>query len=206
LLNTRPSQAAWFVDYRPFSTTPPDHFSSVPVAAGRQPDDTTMVRVGVVPTQVSGDGRSYARFATVGMKTPAPTAVVLPAPWSIDGPTLEDTTLRRATLTLPAASVGQDAVDYYAQLLADGDSDGASWNLTIGAGWMDGRGEAMVTTPDLSGLVSGPPLIALPLDRDVYWALSRVERNVGFRVAAADGMRVFANEIFGVIHPPAPSP
>ena len=65
LLSTRPSQAPWFVDDRPYSTTPPDHYSSVPVAAGRQPDDITILHLLVVSTQASGDGRSYVRAVTM---------------------------------------------------------------------------------------------------------------------------------------------
>jgi hypothetical protein len=206
LLRTRSSQAAWFVDDRPLSTAPPDHYSTVPVAAGRQPGDLTMVSVLAVSTQASGDGRGYLRGANIVMKTPAPTTMALPAPWSIESPTLESTALRRATLTLPAVSAAQDAVDYFAQFFTPGGRDAHSWSLTIGAGWLEGQGAVTVTTPDLSGLVEGPPAIALPLDRDVGWFLSRVERNVDFGAAAADGTRVLGNQITGTIHPPAPSP
>jgi hypothetical protein len=206
LLSTRPSQAAWFVDDRPYSTTPPDHYSSVPVAAGRQPDDITILHLLVLSTPASGDGRSYVRAVTMEMKTPAPTTVALPAPWSTESPTLENTALRRAMLTLPAASPAQGAVDYYVQFVTPGGSEGHTWNLTIGAGWLEGRGAVTVTTPDLSGLVDGPPALALPLDRDVLWFLSRVERNVDFGAVATDGMRLLGNQIIGGIHSPAPSP
>lgn len=204
LLHTRPSQDAWLVDYRPFSTIPPDHYSSVPVAAGRQPDDITMVFVYVVPTKASEDGRGYARGATIAMKTPGPATVALPAPWSIESPTLENTVLRSATLTLPAASAAQDPVDYYAQFLALGDRDDRTWNLTIGAGWLEGRGAVTLTTPNLGGLLEGAPTIALPLYRDVFWTISRQERNVDFGGVAADGGHALGNQIFGTIHPPTP--
>ena len=139
------------------------------------------------------------------MKTPAPATVGLPAPWSVESPTLENTALRRATLTLPAASAAQDAVDYDAQFSTSGGGDLRHWSWTIGAGWLEGRGAVTVTTPDLSGLVEGPPAIVLSLDRDVSWSLARFERNVDFGVVAANGMRVLTNQILGTIHPPAPS-
>lgn len=117
-----------------------------------------------------------------------------------------DTALRRATLTLPAASADQGAADYHAQFVTLGGSDGHTWNLTIGAGWLEGRGAVTVTTPDLIGLVEEPLALALPLDRDVLWLLSRVEHNVDFGVVATDGMRLLGNQIIGEIHAPAPSP
>jgi hypothetical protein len=206
LLRTRSSQAAWFVDDRPLSTAPPDHYSSVPVAAGRQPGDLTEVSVVAVSGQASGDGRGYLRAANIVMKTPAPTTVAMPAPWSVESPTLDSTALRRATLTLPATSAAQDAVDYFAEFFTSGGRDSYAWILTIGAGWLEGRGAVTVTTPDLSGLVAGPPAIALPLDRDVGWFVSRAARNVDFGAAPADGTHVLGNQITGVIHPPAPSP
>jgi hypothetical protein len=165
-----------------------------------------MINLVVVSTQASGDGRGYVRAVTLAMKTPGPATLALPAPWSIESPTLENTALRRATLTLPAASAAQDAVDYHVQFAASGGRDARTWNLTIGAGWLEGRGAVTVTTPDLSGLVEGPPSLALPLDRDVLWLLSRLERNLNYGAAPVDGMRVLGNQIIGTIHPPAPSP
>jgi hypothetical protein len=203
LLSTRPTQPAWFVDDRPFSSAPPDHFSSVPIAAGRLPGDLTVVSLSVVPTQPSTDGRTYLRSALVAMAAPAPTTVALPGPWSIATPTLENTAPRRATLTLPA---DPDATSYFAEFTPLGGNDGLTWNLWISAGWLAGRGDVTLVTPDLSALVEGPPTLVLPLDRSVWWTIARGESNVDYGVSAADGMRELGNQIIGTIDPPAPAP
>jgi hypothetical protein len=203
-LSTRSSQPAWFVANQPVSTAVPDHYFSVPVAAGRQPDDITEVTVSAAPEQASSDGRNYLRSAFAAMTTPAPTTAVLPAPWSVDSPSLDNTALRRVTLTIPMAPATQRAVDYYAQLTTLGAGSVGSWNILIGAGWTEGKATATVTTPDLRGLAPWFADVALPLDRDILWILQRSDRNFDFGAAPADGLRVLGNGILGVIHSPSP--
>jgi hypothetical protein len=196
-LSTRPSQAAWYVDVRPYATAPPDHYSSVSLAAGRQPGDITSVAVDIASTQPSPDGRIYLRRVMAAMKTPAAITLAAPPPWSIQPPTIENTALRRATFTLPPSPDGATAVDYHAYFSAFTETTLRSWEMTIAAGWLAGRGAVTVTTPDLTAFVEGLPTIALPLDRDVFWWVGRVERNVEYGVAAADGMRLTSHEIIG---------
>jgi hypothetical protein len=203
-LYTRPLRIPWFFGYQAFDTTPPDHFPSVPVAAGRQPGDVTTLYITVVPTHPPVNG-GYARFAHVGMTTPAPTSVALPAAWTAAGPTLEHTAQRRVSLSLPAASATEPSTDYRAQLTT-GVGGSPIWTLTIGAGWVDGQGAPTVTTPDLSSLFEGTQDLSLPLDHDVTWTLVRSQRNIEFGGAAVDGMQVFATQIYGLIPGSAPPP
>ena len=203
-LSTRPSQASWFVDLRPFSTTPPDHFSSVPVAAGRQPDDITEVSILVASAHACGVEHTLYRSVNAMMKTPAATTLALPAPWCLENPTFDTTALHRATLTLPEAPAGSTSIDYTAQLSSVGGSHSRSWDLTIGAGWLAGRGAVTLTTPDLDAVIDAPITFALPADRDVFSLISRFERNFDYAAAKADGMLVTGNQIIATIHAPPP--
>ncbi|HEX4417764.1 MAG TPA: hypothetical protein VH165_07685 [Kofleriaceae bacterium] len=196
LINDRAGLSTSVSQQTPDAGTAVDHYSTVPVAAGRQPDDLSEIVV-LASQKTASVGGSTSRSAFVAMTNPAAATLTLPEQWSADPPAITGISPFQVSVTFPVSEPILQAVDYDAVLLGGGASH--EYFVYVSATWADGESNVTVTTPDLSNLPGWTSELEMTSDSDIQWVIQRSDRNMVRNAPLVDGWRIVTNVVSGSI-------
>lgn len=166
-------------------------------ASMRQPDDVSNILVSVTGPLVGG--QRTQRLIRAAMKTPTDKTLTLPPTWAVAAPTMDRSSVPRATFTLPLMPSNLGTSDYLATF--SNPSPLRSLSVYVSQGYALGNSSVTITTPDLSSLPGWSASMALLSTAPVNWSLQWLDRNMRRETPAVDGRLSLDSAILGRFEP-----
>ncbi|MEO7734858.1 MAG: hypothetical protein ABIY55_28140 [Kofleriaceae bacterium] len=184
-------------------TLPSDYLA--PAVSQSAPGDLLQLHV---TTLLDASGPAYAyRNADTYHAVAAAQTVELPAPWSVDPPTLTATGARRPAFVFPVAADAKPTQHYEAQVTANAQLDPSLpldtrySKVLISGRYAAGQLRFTFAAPDLSALAGWSDAMGLPAGTSVAWYILLAENDVASPSHASDG-DFKSNTVVGGILPP----